>query len=224
MRIAYWDLETWGRPVHRYNYMNGITNAHRSTLGPKLGSVLRAVAEAWAWLEYERLLVPDPDQREGPSFITRRGERFLKNADVVNLMAVGLLPTGVLEPVLAGKVRAPYLRGDYDVAVLQAFKAVEVRVRKLSGLPDELVSVNLMRAAFDPKKGPLADQEQLAAEREATAHLFAGAIGLFRNPTAHREVEIDALEAVELIYLADRLICTAERHAKVGDRPSPNGP
>jgi hypothetical protein len=75
-----------------------------------------------------------------------------------------------------------------------------------------------MRQAFGSSKtpGPLADMSQVAGEQEAVSHLFAGAIGLFKNPGSHRDVNIDdPLEAAELVLLADRLIRIAERHAGV---------
>ena len=110
------DLQTKELHRHHYmnsvsntHYMNSISNAHRNAFGsPKLEKVLQAVAEAWAWLECEQLLVPHPDIK-GQSFISRRGRRFLKNADVANLKSIRLLPVGVLDPVLAGTVHAPYV-------------------------------------------------------------------------------------------------------------------
>jgi uncharacterized protein (TIGR02391 family) len=69
-----------------------------------------------------------------------------------------------------------------------------------------------MRKAFDPDTGPLTDQTEEKGEREAAGHLFAGAIGLFKNPTSHRDVNInDPAEAAELIIVADLLIRIAER-------------
>lgn len=63
-----------------------------------------------------------------------------------------------------------------------------------------------MRNAFDKNKGPLSDQDLPESERESMAHLFAGAIGLYKNPSSHRKVEIEAAEAVEMIMLASHLM------------------
>jgi hypothetical protein len=71
-----------------------------------------------------------------------------------------------------------FRRGNYDVAVFQALKEVEVAVRKASnakkaGYPDSEVGTALMRKAFHPETGPLTDRAVVPAEREAVMHLFS---------------------------------------------------
>jgi hypothetical protein len=64
-----------------------------------------------------------------------------------------------------------------------------------------------MRKAFDKITGPLADATQPEGEREALAHLFAGAIGSHKNPHSHRTVSItDPREAQEMVMLASHLL------------------
>jgi uncharacterized protein (TIGR02391 family) len=51
------------------------------------------------------------------------------------------------------------------------------------------------------------DQEAEPGEREAMSALFAGAIGMFKNPTSHREVDFDdPTEAAEIVLVADLLM------------------
>ena len=99
------------------------------------------------------------------------------------------------------------MRGEFDVAVFQAMKAVEVAVRDASKLPNGLVGVALMRKAFDPESGSLTDKEAEKGEKEARSNLFAGAIGSYKNPQSHRHVQLDdPTEAIEIIMMANHLL------------------
>jgi uncharacterized protein (TIGR02391 family) len=99
------------------------------------------------------------------------------------------------------------MRGEYDVAVFQAMKAVEVHVREAAGLPLSDYGPNLMRKAFDIDNGPLTDKQSERSEREACGHLFAGAIGSYKNPHSHRDVDLnDPMEAAEIVLLANHLL------------------
>lgn len=170
-----------------------------------------AVAEAVSWLETQGLLMPDPGQHGRHLCLTRRGEVALKQGGVSAYRWGRFLPTELLHPGLAEKVKPLFLRGDYDVAVFQAFKLVEVAVRSAANsvgadFPDNAVGTDLMRRAFTPRTGPLANTELAVAEQEALSSLFAGAIGHAKNPTGHREVEISPMEAARLILFASYLL------------------
>jgi len=176
-------------------------------------AIAKTITEAWVWLEKEGLIAPAPGHQTGDwIFITRRGRKFRETADVRSYRAATLLPDKTLDPKLASKVSPAFLRGDYDTAIFEAFKEVEVRVRTLAGADKTDIGVNLMRKAFHPENGPLTDNTQIASERQAISDLFAGAIGSFKNPSSHRDVDFnDPAEVVELIMLADQLIRIAER-------------
>jgi hypothetical protein len=47
------------------------------------------------------------------------------------------------------------------------------------------ISTGLMRKAFDKTTGPLTELSQPEAQRDSLAHLFAGAIGSYKNPHSH---------------------------------------
>jgi uncharacterized protein (TIGR02391 family) len=194
---------------------SGQLNPHNFSLPGNLGgyppqhvkAIGRALMEAWVWLEREGLIAPVPGSPGNFVFVTRRGQQMQKPDDLRAYRNAGLLPRHLLHPSLVGKVVAPYVRGEYDTAVFQAFKEVEVAVRERAKLPATDVGTALMRKAFDPKTGPLRDLNAVEAEREATAHLFAGAVGSFKNPHSHRNVPInDPAEAVELLFMASHLL------------------
>jgi uncharacterized protein (TIGR02391 family) len=112
-----------------------------------------------------------------------------------------------LHASLAGKIRPIFLLGDYETSAFKAMKELEVRVRRLAGYPDGLIGVDLMRKAFNPSTGPLADPSHEAGEKQARSDLFAGAIGSFKNPNSHRQVYYnDPNEASEVVLLADLLM------------------
>jgi uncharacterized protein (TIGR02391 family) len=175
--------------------------------------VALAIAEAWQWLQNEGLLITDPEQSAGYFCLTRKGKRLTTTADIEAYRQGKLLPTEALHPIIAEKVRPMFLRGDYDVAVVQAFKEVEVAVRSAARLSAALVGVDLMRTAFNPASGPLTDTSVIMPEREALAHLFAGAIGYAKNPGSHRAVRIERIEAAQLIAFASLLASIAEARA-----------
>lgn len=119
-----------------------------------------------------------------------------------------------LHPIIAQKVWAMFLQGNCDSAVLQAFKEVEIAVRKAGNYTAADHGVPLMRKAFHVDTGNLTDINQPSAEREAIGHLFAGAFGYCRNPLGHREVNLATEEAVEMIFLASYLLRIVDLHSQ----------
>lgn len=168
--------------------------------------VSQAVMEAWAWLEREGLIARRPGQQDEWVFITRRGKQIQTATDLDVYRKANLLPKRQLHPKIAQKVWATFLRGDYDTAVFQSFKEIEVAVRKAGKFASTDIGVDLMRKAFNSNQGPLTDKTESKAEREALAHLFAGGIGSYKNPNSHRNVQIQPEEAVEMIILASHLL------------------
>jgi len=168
-----------------------------------------AFAEAWAWPEAQGLLVPAEgiNGTNGWRHLSRRARQFASDADFADYRIARLIPREILNARIADPVWRAMMRGEYDVAVFLAMKAVEVAVREASGLGEGLVGVKLMRAAFAPEAGPLTDPDAEGGERVARMELIAGAIGSFKNPHSHRDVDVsDPTEAIEAIYLANMLL------------------
>lgn len=168
-----------------------------------------AVIEAWSWLEGQGLLIPLIGLNNTPSqetrMLSRRGQALAREPRLAS--TARLLPKETLHPLIREDVWSLFHRGKYDMAVFEAMKAVEIAVRTAAYLRSTDVGVDLMRKAFNPQGGPLADQGVPAAEREARSALFAGAIGAYKNPQSHRRVDLDNPdEAAEIIMLACHLL------------------
>ncbi len=172
---------------------------------------LAACSEAWGWLRVKVLIARNPDQdyASGSVVITRRGRQVLERG-LDYLRAVERLDID-MHRVLEQKARPEFLRGDFETAVFVAFKEVEVRVRERANLPENLIGVKLMREAFGQGR-PLAVQGADAGEVVAEMELYAGALGLFKNPTSHRLVDYGSpTEAAEVVLLADLLLRLLDR-------------
>ena len=176
--------------------------------------ILFRLMEAWQWLEREGFVAPRPTDLSRTRsmgmpttyFVTRRGQTIETPEALEAYRKANLLPQRQLHPIIAQKVWATFLRGDYDIAVFQGFKEVEIAVRQTGGYTNADYGVDLMRKAFHVQTGNLTDFNQQNSERQSRSDLFAGAIGSYKNPSSHQNVNVTAEEAVEVIILASHLL------------------
>lgn len=166
----------------------------------------RKLTEAYDWLLFNRLIAADiTNELGGWAYVTGLGREVAASADPTRLIEAQSLLGRALHDSIANAVFKQFVLGEYEQAAVVALRQVEIRVRELGGFGKEDIGVPLMRKAFS-EGGPLADSDQEAGEVQATAHLFAGAIGTFKNPISHRQVDYDdPLEAVDVVFLADLL-------------------
>ncbi len=193
--------------LNRYNYTLGTGSDFIEWAGEHRERIKEQLMMAWMWLEKELFVAPRPGQSGEWAFITPRGRQMLESQDFETYKKGMLLPSDGLDPILVRKVKPAFIRGDYEMAVLQAFKEVEVRVRAKANLANEDIGVKLIRKAFKLPDGPLTDSEATPGEQQAMMDLFAGAIGSFKNPSSHRNVNFsDPREAADLIHTANQLL------------------
>jgi uncharacterized protein (TIGR02391 family) len=167
--------------------------------------------EGLSYLIREGLIVRDPGQSSDFYTLSRTGRSVKAESATEGGLPRQFDAREVLHPLIASVALPELERGReyYADAVFKAYKQVEIVVRKRSKLDD--IGVSLMRAAFK-KGGPLAESGVNPAEAEALSHLYTGAIGRFKNPGSHRDVEeSDVRVAFQLLAFASYLITQLER-------------
>lgn len=205
-----------GGDVHLHNFVIGLQQMTEVYPRRFVEPITKAIGEAWGWLEAQGLIASKGDDWQ---FITRRGKSVASTAMFADFRKASLLPRELLHSALAVSAWRNFIRGNYDTAVFEAFKAVEEAVREAGGFSARDIGTDLMRQAFHPDTGPLSDMALVPAERQALSALFSGAIGSYKNPVSHRTVALeDATEAGEMLILASHLLRIVEaRKALRGD-------
>jgi uncharacterized protein (TIGR02391 family) len=105
-----------------------------------------------------------------------------------------------------------YSVGNYDNAVLQATKLLEINVRNKARLPLDMVGVDIINQAFGAKNRRL-DYGQVEAEQQGVRELLCGMIRVFKNPQSHRFVGMQSkadclgvlLMCSTLLYIIDNV-------------------
>jgi len=188
--------------IHPTNFINP------AMIGPfvrRLHEVELAMAEAWNWLIREGLLAPAPGDSHGWHFVTRRGKRLKDRQGVASYSSLVLLPRALLHPVILQCCWSAFMRGEYDTAVFQAFRELEVSIRAAGGYSADDIGVPLAQKAFGVS-GPLTDLSAPSGERVALLNMMTGALGSYKNPHSHRRVHLSAEDASEMIVMASHLM------------------
>ena len=186
------------------NYLNSA----RKQFGE--GPGLNAVAEALGWLRARALITRNPLQGADGAFIVTRTGHQVAEEGPATFYATERLQGGV-HPLIEAEARPQFLIGKYELGVFASMKAVEVRVRRLAELGDDVIGVDLMNKSFGPS-GVLRDPDAIAGEQDGTRALFVGAYAVFRNPSGHREVDYDDVtEAAEMVHTASLLMRILDR-------------
>jgi hypothetical protein len=173
----------------------------------------KAISRASKKLEDVGLIeAPDPDNgKNGYRVISQEGRKAMTQTDYAAAKVRASFIREMFHPSLPDAAWNSFRSGDYDTAVFEAFKAVEIAVRKKglgkNGIVQGDYGVALMRKAFDPRSGPLTDMSaQPPSRKERRCELFTGAFGELRNPKAHGDPTItDPLVAVEEMMTAGTL-------------------
>ena len=202
--------------LHLGNYCGRFdTDIHGPHRLPQAKRATReSLVEAWAYLQQLGFIAPNTEQMGyGWIFVTRRGREAAESAVAFEQSEVrARFPATMFHRLLRGAAYDAFVRANFQQAIADAFRILEVRVRGASGL--EGIGAPLMRAAFNEDRGPLRSESGDKGEREALAHLFAGAFGWVRNPVSHRDAPADDVaHAIEQLMLASLLLRIVDERA-----------
>ena len=174
-----------------------------------LGEAEEAFDEAWAWLVAQGLLVePVEVGSNGYVRISRRGKTLLTETAFRTYSAGVNFHQSFLHPTIGEACWLDLVRGDAEIAVFRAFKAVEVEIRKRAGYDKKKYGQPMVAEAFHAHIGPLRDKANpVEPERLAELALFSGAMGLIKNPASHRAPTVEEMQlAKEQVVFASMLL------------------
>lgn len=165
-----------------------------------------AFDEAWAWLLAQGLLIPVPNGN-GYVRISRRGKLLIEVPAFRNYAAGVTFQQSFLHPALSD-CWLDLARGDADIAVFRAFRALEVEIRTRAGYDKTQFGYKMVGNAFHIHTGPLRDKSNpVESERAGERDLFCGAMGLIKNPASHRAPTVEEQQiAKEQIVFASLLL------------------
>ncbi|MDQ4092594.1 MAG: TIGR02391 family protein [Actinomycetota bacterium] len=206
-------LASLGDQPNPNNVLRGHEQAHSHNREPDADFLMQRVSDAWSWLVANALVGPHHRNTSSDRYrVTDRGQQVIAAGSPATLLAEQRLPDDLHQQL--EEARSQFCAGKSEIAVFAAMRQVEVRLRELSGAGNDMIGVALARHALKPDGGPLTDDRLETGEREAISHLFAGALGAFKNPTSHRVVDFDdPAVAADVILLADLLMRLLDQRA-----------
>lgn len=116
------------------------------------------------------------------------------------------MPESYIHPVIVKKCFSLLKSGEFDSAVMQAFKAIEIMTREKIGATPDVFGERLLKKAFNPDDGILTDRKLPKSEQNALLNYITGAFSFYRNSSSHRDVELDFVTTFDRIAVASDLL------------------
>jgi hypothetical protein len=154
--------------------------------------VKTVLVEGWAWLERECLIAPRPGASADLFILTRKAKQITSMPEFEGYRRGNLL-AGMLHPLIEPESKAAFLRGEYETAIFNTFKEVEVMVRTAGGFSSTDLGVALMNEAFKPVVGPLT--EKVCPNRNKSGYVIC----------FQEQLRITRTQAAFVIFLPNRL-------------------
>lgn len=194
----------------KIEYQEVIGEANPGGYQPVRFSRVKYKASSTAHIDIRRFQRGYDEEGEEKFYPTKVGFRFPEREFKRVVKEYALMPETYVHPIIVKKCFSLLNTNQFESAVLQAFKAIEVSIRKKINANPEVVGVRLIRNAFNPENGPLTNQNLPKAEREAFCNNIAGAFGFYKNPCSHRDVDMDFITAFDRIVVASDLLKASE--------------
>lgn len=183
----------------------------------------RVLMEGFSYLEHYSLIVQEFRTYSTSGVarqLSRQGEAIARNPAQYDTFVTRFKdPRSLLHPTIVAEALPHFDRGpaDYDTAVFTAFKAIEVAVRAAAHEDASVVGVPLMNRSLGPT-GALCDPAAERGEQEGMRNLFAGAMGVYKNPPSHRNVGLDdARRVFHALCLASELLFIVDERVELRD-------
>jgi hypothetical protein len=161
--------------------------------------VQRVIARAWKGLDYAGYIEePDPDNgKNGYRVPSAKGRSAHAATDYTGVRMRSNFIRDMFHPALPDAAWNAFTVGDYDTAIFEAFKSLEVAARTKGGFTTGDFGAALMNT------GPLRDKAASRGRRIARCELSTGAFGEIRNPEGHNDPTItDTVVAAEELMAA----------------------
>jgi uncharacterized protein (TIGR02391 family) len=222
MMLQFYKTSDAGSYLNRSNIANSQSIEWITGIKNVQPSVLQAMAEAYDWLMFQGMIAVKPGGNSGWAYVTRFGDQIASSSDPQRTYQAFRQISLALHPSIDHIVRSQFLLGEYELAVFAAFKAVEVKVRTLGGFSNNLIGTKLMQEAFKTG-GPLSDTSLDPGEQVSIMQLYSGALGAFKNPSSHRQVDYqDVTLASESVVVADLLLRMLDQtESRINSAPTP---
>jgi uncharacterized protein (TIGR02391 family) len=194
----------------KVEYREVIGEANPGAYQPVRFSRVKYKASPEAHIDIRRFQRAYDDNGDEVYYPTKTGFQFLEREFRRVVKEYALMPETYVHPIIVKRGFKLLSDGQFESAVLQAFKTIETKIREKINAGPQDVGVKLIRQAFHPETGPLADRSLPVSEREALANYMAGAFAYYKNPCSHRDVGIDFITAFGRIVVASDLLKIVE--------------
>ncbi|TXR51410.1 TIGR02391 family protein [Reinekea thalattae] len=194
----------------KIEYQQEIGEANPGGYQPVRFTRVKYKASPTAHIDIRRFQRGYDDEQEEQYFPTKVGVRLPESEFRRVIKKYALMPESYVHPVIVKKCFSLLNSGEFESAVIQAFKAIETTTREKIGAPDDMFGERLLKKAFNPDEGVLTNYNLPKSERFSFLNYITGAFSFYRNSSTHRDIELDFVTAFDRIAVASDLLKTIE--------------